>query len=83
MIAAAAAVVRAEDQAADSRHGVAGQLHRQMDMRAVDVAVGAAAGVAVAVGGRDLLAAQQRKGLAGKHSRRQHYARRTAHLLHV
>jgi hypothetical protein len=86
--AAAAAVVavvveRAEDQVADSRHGVAGQLHRRMDMRAADVDVDVAAAAAVAAGGRDLVAAQQRKGLAERRSRRQHYARRRAHLWHV
>jgi hypothetical protein len=80
--AAAAAVVRVEDQAADSKHDVAGQLRRRMDMRAVGVDV-AAAGVAAVVGGMGLVAARQRKGLAERRSRRQHCARRTAHLWHV
>ena len=40
-------------------------------------------GVAAVVGGMGLVAAQQRKGLAERRSRRQHYARRMAHLWHV
>lgn len=82
VVAAAAVVLRAGDQAADSRRDAVGQLHRQMDMRAVDVDVDVAA-AAAGGGGRDLVAAQQRKGLPERSSRRQHCARRMAHLWHV
>jgi len=75
-VVVAAVVVRVADQAAGSKHGVAGQLRQRLDMRAVDV-------VAVA-GGRARAAAQQRKGSAGNaRSRRRHCARRIARLWHV
>jgi hypothetical protein len=70
--AAAAAAVGDADQGTDNRHDVAGQLHRQVDTRAVAVAA-AAADV-----DRKLVAAQQRRGSAGSHC-----ARRMARLWHV
>ena len=80
----------------DSRNGVAGQLHRRVDMRVVDVAdvvaadvvaaaaVVAAVAVAVAVAvGKDLVVVRKQKGSAGRAcSRRRHCARHTARLWH-